>query len=135
MYSIGSACAGARHQRFAGQLQLECGRAQRVPLRKVPGLRRRAHQAANLVGPAHIASRDHVEVLDALGVRAVGVGRGDSGERNQRVADPPIELPPHAEVHAVVQGDGVPLVRLAAGVASGAPATGVAREPLPVDVA
>src|SRR6201999_456597 len=60
--------------------------------------------------------------------------RRDAGKRLQRIAVRAVELPPYAQVDAVVEIDGAPFVRPGARVSAASAATGVLREPLPVDM-
>ena len=66
--------------------------------------------------------------------RGVGVTHRYTRKGLQSIAIRPVELPPDAHVHAVVQVDRAPFVRAGTRVSPGSPAAGVFRKPLPIDV-
>ena len=131
----GQAVSGRGHQGLTRQVEVELARRQPMPVRQISRGRRRPVQGSDCFGPAHVAVDGHLDVVGVLGVDAGRRGAGGGTRKGlQCIAISAVELSPDAQVHAVVEIDGAPLVGAPAHVAVRPTAVGDQRKPLPVDV-
>ena len=94
----------------------------------------RRDQRLDRLRPAHVTVDGDLDVVGVLGF-GVGRTRRRTRERLQRIVIDAIELPPYAQVDAIVEVDRPPLVGPRPDIAGRPAIVGDQWEPLPVDVA